>query len=133
MVSSKNISSVTSLADVLPPWDSTVSEADKAALTKGTYSLANPNYYPIYTLISATGYSTKSDCYAIVKTASDYDDWKLQVDINATPYFRRAYIMIDRDRNDTKNIHTSYSGQTPPQIYANPVTDALIEAAKAKK
>ncbi|MFA6263836.1 MAG: metallophosphoesterase [Candidatus Babeliales bacterium] len=117
---------------ILPGWqaEDNVSLADQNDITKGSFSLANPDCYPIYTLFSAPANFTRYDCFARIKTAAEFSQWRFKLyqrDLDIDQKYYRNFARFEL--YNTGDIRTVYSEYHQP--FNRPLSNELLELAVA--
>lgn len=111
---------------ILPSWQApnNVSAEDQRLMVKGLFKMNNLNYYPLYSFFSATGNSTRYDCFAKIKVADDFSNWTFEIDqqdLDTSEQFLRNFARFELfNRN---NIKTVYSRNNKP--FALPLSVSL--------
>jgi len=114
---------------VLPSWQAAdnVSLKDQSDIARSLFNLANPNYYPIYTLFSATANFTRYDCFGRVKVAGDFSQWKFKLyqrGLDAYQPLLRNFARFELyQRTD---VRTVYSPNQQP--FRRPLSTELLQA-----
>jgi hypothetical protein len=117
---------------LLPGWQApnNVSSGDQSKIANGSFELNDPTYYVIYTLFTATGNTTRYDCFASIDTAAKFSDWKFELyqrDLDTNQQYLRNFARFELYHGD--DIKTVYSNDQEP--FAEPLSKELIELADA--
>lgn len=118
---------------VLPDWqaENNVSAGSQRAISQGSFKLADPNYYPIYTLFSATALFTRYDCFARITVAEKFSNWTFEMnqqDVDTNQLFLRNFARFELDKKN--EIRTVYSRDKKP--FKEPLSEALITFTNTK-
>ena len=111
---------------ILPSWQApnNVSAEDQSSMVNGSFKIKNSNYYPLYSLFSATGNSTRYDCFTKVKVAGKFSNWIFEVDqrnLDTSEQFLRNFARLELYHGN--EIKTIYSKTNKP--FAQPLSAAL--------
>jgi len=120
---------------VLPGWQAehNVRPEDQCALINGCFNINDLLYYPIYTLFSAIGNTTRFDCFSKIRTDEEFCQWRFKVyqrDLNTNETYLRNFARLELcqciHRND---IRTVYANDQKP--FNDPLSEELIRLAEA--
>jgi hypothetical protein len=126
----------------LPDWQNRgitngiVTNGEQEAIKNGTFKFVNKNFYPIFTLISATAYHSWFDCFCMVKMAENYSDWTLKLyqhnlkdDGHDIKHYKRAFASLSFDPNEL--LSSTYTPNPAINCLGSSLRDKIFEFSKA--